>query len=166
MTNAQGKPPETSRDPRAQREDMTRLIREEAERRRTSEEASHVGERRSRIPYRLVAILVLATVTVIATTRSVTEVMVFLKHPGETPVRDITLEEVDRLVPTTSVTADGKTLVVNVGAGWESLDHEERSRRFTSLCGVLANRFYHGARLVASGGRVLGQWADGLIRVE
>ncbi len=145
---------------------MTRLIREEAERRRSSDEASQAGERKSRIPYRLLAILVLATVTIVAGTRSVTEVMVFLKHPGETPVRDVTLVEVDRLVPATSVTADGKTLVVSVGAGWDMLDHDERSRRFTSLCGVLANRFYHGARLVTPAGRVIGSWADGLIRVE
>jgi hypothetical protein len=166
MTNAQDPTPGTTRDPRAHREDMTRLVREEAARRRTSEEASHAGERKSRIPYRLLAILVLATVTVIAATRSVSEVMVFLKHPGETPVRGMSLVEVDRLVPSVSLGVDGKTLVVNVGAGWESLDHEERSRRFTSLCSVLANRFYHGARLVAPSGRVVGNWAEGLIRVE
>lgn len=166
MTNTSPKPSEASRDPRAQREDMTRLVREEAQRRRSSEEASQAGLRKSRIPYRLLAILVLATVTVVAGTRSVTEMMVFLRHPGDTPVRDITLAEVERLVPSTSVALDGKTLVVNVGSGWESLDHDERSRRFTSLCGVLSNRFYHGARLVAPGDRVVGTWAQGLIRVE
>ncbi len=166
MTNARGPAPETNQDPRAQREDMTRLIREEAERRRSSEAASQAGQRKSRIPFRLIAILALATVTLVAGTRSVTEVMVFLKHPGETPAREITLTEVDRLVPSTSLGVDGKTLVVNVGTDWASLDHEERSRRFTSLCGVLANRFYHGARLVAASGRVVGSWSQGLIRVE
>ncbi|MBK7978000.1 MAG: hypothetical protein IPK07_33700 [Deltaproteobacteria bacterium] len=131
MTNAQDPTPGTTRDPRAHREDMTRLVREEAARRRTSEEASHAGERKSRIPYRLLAILVLATVTVIAATRSVSEVMVFLKHPGETPVRGMSLVEVDRLVPSVSLGVDGKTLVVNVGAGWS---------RWTTRSGRAASR--------------------------
>ena len=159
-------PADSERAPAHNKGDITALIREEAARRRTTEGTNQQEERASRVPYRLIAILVLATVTLVATTKSVFQVMVFLRHPGDNAVRGVKLDEVDALVPASSLTVDDKTLIVNVGAGWTTLDHQERVRRLSELAGVLAGRYYHGARLVAADGRPVGTWAKGRIQVE
>ncbi len=109
MSAPHSRPPEPNRDASTRKGDITALVREEAARRRSSEETSHEEGRASRVPYRLIAILILATVTVIATTKSVFQVMVFLKHPGDNAVLGVKLDEVDALVPATSLALDGKT---------------------------------------------------------
>jgi len=93
-------------------------------------------------------------------------VMEFLRHPGDTAVRFDHRRRGRSSGAGSSVSLDGKQLVVNLSASWDGFDHDERTRRFTALCSILANRFYHGAALVAPSGRPVGSWRKGLIQVE
>ncbi len=163
-------PPRSPESPggasRPSREDITSLVREEAARRRTSETTAHIEEGKSRLPYRTIGILVLITVILVAGTRGAMEIVVLLRHPGDAPVRSIRLDDMAALVPATSIELEDKTLVIHVSATWESYDRNERSIRFAKLCGILANRSYHAARLVAPNGADVGHWGHGLIQVQ